>query len=401
MAAIVPTRFHRLFYRLAGFLCLGRVTLRQPASRPKAGPIIYLGLHRNGALDGIPYLKAVPDAAYLVSAQLHRSCFGRLAFPGIPVSRAKDRERGIEANNSEARRHCVEHLRAGGRLFIMPEGTSSLGPRHLPFKPGAANIATEVLAGGAKLSLVPVAVHYECAWEWQSRAEVVMGEPVECLPNVAASTADMQAKIAAALEQTGINVQSEGELRFIEMLAYAATLGTDRSYSACLKRFESGVPEHLRQAAAALKEQATRAGALTHQGVPLVPLGPVLPYLIAWLILAPAMALFFATNLPPIVAGYVASRRLADDLNVVAFWRAAVGIPAALLWCPAVTVVLSLYGHVGLAFAYLGLGFVGLRSYYRFRKLSIALHNRFRAPQLREPLLRFHHDLLCALDHGR
>ena len=34
-----------------------------------------------------------------------------------------------------------ELLAAGGEVMIFPEGTSSLGPHHLPFKSGAASIA--------------------------------------------------------------------------------------------------------------------------------------------------------------------------------------------------------------------------------------------------------------------
>lgn len=43
----------------------------------------------DGVLDGIAYLEAVPNAAYLVSIQLHRSLLGRAMFPGIAVARAK------------------------------------------------------------------------------------------------------------------------------------------------------------------------------------------------------------------------------------------------------------------------------------------------------------------------
>src|ERR1041385_6496227 len=35
--------------------------------------------------------------------------------------------------------------RSGGELFVFPEGTSSLGPRHLPFKAGGAQLALDCL----------------------------------------------------------------------------------------------------------------------------------------------------------------------------------------------------------------------------------------------------------------
>jgi 1-acyl-sn-glycerol-3-phosphate acyltransferase len=400
MTSTTPNFLHRAFYRLAAFLFFNRVTLRPAAGRPATGPLLFLGLHRNGALDAIPYMQATPHAAYLVSAQLHRAWLGRLAFPGIAVSRAKDRNRGIGADNDQANQRSVAHLVSGGQLFIMPEGTSTLGPRHLPFKPGAAHIAAAALAQGARLTVVPLAVHYECAWEWQSRIEVVLGAPIALWqpgPDGACDHQKIAQQVTAALEAIGVNVASEAELRFIEMLSYAATLGTKHSYSACLKHFEAGVPNHLRAAAVRLLELASQAGAKTHQGVPLVPLGPVALYLTAWLLLAPLMAAGFVLNLPPLAAGYRASRKLADDANVIAFWRAAIGLPVAALWATAMVIGLIAWGHALLALAYVALSLAGIRATYRFRKLSIALYNRLRAPQLAEPLRRFHGQLLAAL----
>ena len=142
---------------------------------------------------------AAPCAAYMVSAQLQRSWVGRKIFPGIGVARRKDRDRAIHADNHLATQRCVSHLAAGGHLFILPEGTSSLGPRHLPFRSGALVIALEALKRGLPLHVVPVAVNYECAWEWQSRVEVVIGEPMTLTLADAVSTDELAARMTAAL----------------------------------------------------------------------------------------------------------------------------------------------------------------------------------------------------------
>ena len=63
MTSTTPNFLHRAFYRLAAFLFFNRVTLRPAAGRPATGPLLFLGLHRNGALDAIPYMQATPHAA--------------------------------------------------------------------------------------------------------------------------------------------------------------------------------------------------------------------------------------------------------------------------------------------------------------------------------------------------
>lgn len=389
-----PTALQRNLYRMMGLLCFNRITVHDRPVLPRGEGVLFLGLHRNGALDGVPYLQAVPDATFLVSAQLHRSAVGRFLFPGIAVSRSKDRERGIVADNNEGVTRCVEHLDAGGELFILPEGTSSLGPRHLPFKSGAARIAQAVLAHDRPLNVVPIAVHYECAWKWQSRIEVAFGRPLRLLPETPPSIDELQQQFSAALEAIGINTESTKELRFIEMLAYGATLGTDLSYTQCLKRFENNVPADLRRDAELLTQAATGMRVMKHQGVPLVPIGSALPYLVAWILLCPIIAAFMLINLPPIAAGHLASRLLPDELNVVAFWRALVGVPVTLLWTVSMIAALWLTGGPLAALGYIAVSALGLRLFYRFRKLSVAVFNSVFAAKIRQPLLAFRATLL-------
>lgn len=395
----VATPFQRILYWFVGQLCFNRITVAPPPAIPQGGPVLYIGLHRNGALDGIPYLQAVPDAAFLVSAQLHRSVFGRMLFPGIGIARNKDRKRGIVADNQAGIDRCIDHLSMGGKLFIMPEGTSSLGPRHLPFKTGAARIAQEVIERCGTLTVVPLAIHYESAVEWQSHVEVIAGKPL-ILSASADSPLDvsqLQRHFTDALEEVGINIESDDQLRFIEMLAYGATLGTGLSYAACLKHFEAGVTSPLRAGAGQLAAATEQSVALKHQGVPLMPIGSALPYLFAWVLLAPLIVIFLTTNLPPVLAGYWASRTLPDDRNVIAFWRTLVGPPVALLWAGLFgSALFATWGLPALSL-YAATSIVGLKMFYRFRKLSVAVFNSLFAPHLKQPLLAFRSQLLRSL----
>lgn len=377
--------------------CFNRVTVHGRPEIPSDRPVLYLGLHRNGALDGLPYSRATPNAAFLVSSQLHRSAFGRFFFPGIPVARGKDRHRGIATDNRASMNRCVDHLAAGGELFIMPEGTSTLGPRHLPFKTGAARIAKAVLERGSALTVVPLAVHYECAWEWQSRVEVAFGAPLHLQPEDAPTEEELHERFSSALVETGINVESEEKLRLIEMLAYGATLGTDNAYADCLKRFEREISPHLLADVAALQEAAKRGMTWRHQGVPLVPIRHSFAYLFVWLLMAPLMLLFATSNFPVLLAGYWGSRFLPDDRNVVAFWRLVVALPVAALWCPSMAFGLWYAWGPGAALAYLVVSLVGVRLSYRFRKLSVAVFNSLFARQLRQPLLALHEKLIGCL----
>src|ERR1043166_2252414 len=123
-----------------------RVTVLHRERLPKSGPVLFLALHRNGAMDGFVYHQTLGQPTFMISTQLQRSWFGRLFFPGIAVTRTKDE--GDRAGNAEALQRCVNLLRASGSLCVFPEGTSSLGTRHLPFKTGAAWLILEYLRGG-------------------------------------------------------------------------------------------------------------------------------------------------------------------------------------------------------------------------------------------------------------
>jgi 1-acyl-sn-glycerol-3-phosphate acyltransferase len=392
-----PTLGLRFLYRLLGIFCFNRISIEGAERLPAMGPVLYLGLHRNGAVDAIPYLMSASHATYLVSAQLHRTVLGRRIFRGIAVSRHKDRNRGIHADNAEALHRCVAHLRAGGQLFVFPEGTSSLGPRHLDFRPGAARITSEAVNLGVPLTVVPLAVHYECAWAWQSRVTVVVGTPVELSQSEALTPETALRRLTVALENTGVNVNSDEELQVIERLAYAASLVSDFSYAESLKHFELAICPNIRRRDAELQEMARIAGARTYQGIPIVPFGTVLPSTLAWLALAPLMLFYGTSNAPPALAGFMASRMLPDETNGIAFWRTIVGAPVALVWSLVVTGTLVALGHAGIACGYVGTSVLGTRAYRYFRQLSVAVYNGVFAPAVRAPLLSLSSELRRSL----
>lgn len=396
---VSQSRACRGVWRLISRLAFNRIAVLGREHLPLRGAVLYLATHRNGALDAAAYVVAVPKAFPMVSAQLHRTSLGRFLFQGIPVARAKDRERGIAADNLQSVERCISLLKDGGQLLVMPEGTSTLGCRHLPFQRGAARIANAAVNAGIALTIVPLGVHYEDPTAWQSRAEVLVGEPVQL--NADDDVAAIQRLITQGLETVGANFASEDAQRNAEALAYASTLGTDAPYALSLKHFEQTDPESLAEMVQPLATIARDERLCLHQGVPLVPVVAWPLYALYWLILAPLLAGFCLLNAPVLAIGFIASRKLPDAPNVVAFWRMVAGLPAGLVWAVLASILFALaYGLTGIV-VYWGVTMGGIAAWYRFRKLSVALCNGLFHAGARPALLQAYRKLKERMPHAR
>ncbi len=377
--------------RLCRWLYYSRVSVLGAERLPGQGPVLFVALHRNGAVDGFVYASVLPSATFMISTQLTRSLLGRLFFTGVEVVREKDS--GDRSRNRRAMQECLELLARDGRLVIMPEGTSSLGPRHLPFHPGAARIASAALAAGVPLAVVPLGVHYERAWAFRSRVEIAVGHVLDTTLspglNEEQRVASLHARITEGLESVGVQFESELEQEQCEQLAYVATLATDRSYFDSLKQLETGIPPAIREAAARVEDRTGKKPLLRHQGVPLCPMGPVALYAALLVALTPVVTLAALLNLPPLAAAWWAGRRFPDDRNVIALWRLLVGLPVLLGWV-VVVIGISIAGtDWGVAAVYATATVAGILAWYRYKKLAVATLNGLRFPSLRETLLGF------------
>jgi 1-acyl-sn-glycerol-3-phosphate acyltransferase len=395
----MPLVWYRVVWRLICKVYFSRLTLLHGERRPAPGHgVLYVGLHRNGAVDGFVYAELLGDPTFLISTQLTRGWFARLFFRGIAVTRRQDA--GDHEDNDASLQRCVELLRAGGVLFVFPEGTSTLGPRHLPFKSGAARIVLDCLErGDVAFEVIPAGVHYECPWAFRSRAEVVLGPPLSLAMEPGSPLQRLrtiQRRIAQGLEEVGINVESEEEQARIERLAYAATLGTPRSYFESLKGLERGVPEAMAEANSDLARMCAEHPLLRHQNVPLVPMSARWIYAGVLLIAGPVVLAALALNLPPLVAGWWAGKKFPDGRNVISLWRILVGIPALAIWAAAVLVTLALTGKLLWLGLYVVVTWLGLELYYRVKKLSVAVYNGILFPQMIPRLLAFRQRILDA-----
>jgi 1-acyl-sn-glycerol-3-phosphate acyltransferase len=379
---------------------------RRNAERlPESGPVLYLGLHRNGSVDGFVYNHVLGNPVFMISTQLRKNWFARLFFDGIAVTRRKDE--GEPAQNDAALRQCLEVLRARGALFVFPEGTSALGPRHLPFKSGAIWLLLDYLetSGAEPLRVVPVGIHYERPEVFRAKVEVVIGEGISTELPTDASRIErlkiMKRRVQAALEEVGINVPSEEYQERIERLAYAGTLGTKRSYFSTLKMLEKTIPQEIAKAWEELELQLRGAKIWYHQNVPLFPIGPVSVYVGILVLLAPFVIGAILFNLPAFLAGRYAGRKFPDGRNVISLWKILVGVPVFALWSAAIAITLLALGKFILLVGYAVVTVIGLKFYYRFKKVAVAVHNLLRQPRLRKGVLAFHQTLLKSLPDER
>jgi 1-acyl-sn-glycerol-3-phosphate acyltransferase len=392
--------WRRWFYRLITGVYFQRVTLVHPERLPKSGPVLYLGLHRNGAVDGFVYDRVLRAPVFMISTQLRKSWFARLFFDGIAVTRSKDE--GDQALNEAALRQCLDQLRSGGELFVFPEGTSSLGPRHLPFKSGGIWLLLDYLENAkAPLHVIPLGIHYECAWSFRAKVEVVVGSLISTdLPTEASrleKLKTMKRRVQAALEEVGTNVPSNEYQEMIQGFAYVATLGTPRSYFNSLKAMERAVPEKILEQWRGV-EPELRAGKLWfHQAVPLMPVGPFMLYLAALIITGIFTVSALVLNLPPFLAGWYAGKKFPDDRNVISLWKILVGVPIFALWMVGLTLTLCLLGKFWWLAVYGAVTWLGLKCYYRFKKVAVAVHNGVCCPGLRSRMLAFHQTVLHSL----
>ena len=90
-----PSRglLHRLWFqavlpRLAVRLCVGRVRVTGMEQVPVSGPVLFVGLHRAGLMDGWVYSHALPRrTVFMVAAARLRQPWLRPLVAGIAVAR--------------------------------------------------------------------------------------------------------------------------------------------------------------------------------------------------------------------------------------------------------------------------------------------------------------------------
>lgn len=315
----------RIYYRRVRVVRLAQFELG-------TGPVLFVGLHRNGAVDGMLYKSAFPSAVFVIARRLLRSWFTRLYFTGIPVTREHDDDApSARCDNARSLDAAVDHLASGGQLFILPEGTSDLGPRHLPFKPGAAKVIVEALERGVAPLVVPMGILYESAPSFRSDVCIVVGTPIdtgldESLDR-AGRVAEVMKRITATLEKIAVEADDAATLHRVEMLAGIAANEVDATRWRVQKMLATTQREAVKTDLPGL------AGiAVDRAGVPRVSKHGVLWNLFWLAVQLPVVGAAATANVLPVAGAWLAGRQLADARNTIALWRIIVGAPVAVLW---------------------------------------------------------------------
>ena len=354
---------------------------------PAKGPTLYLCLHRNGAVDGFVYRHLDEQGRFLISTQLRRSLFGRLIFRGIEIQRSND-EAGPRGTEKVAAMHqCLEALERGENIFLFPEGTSSLGPRHLPFQPGAAHLLAKfVERNSAGINVVPLGIFYHAPESFRSRVEVMVGEPISTSFQEPIShgqrVREFQTRITMALEKVGINFTTPEAQLQTEQTA-KIICHDERPCFPILKELEPGLSPDL-QAASSHHEKIAQENQLNcFQNVPLFPNGSRMVSLAFVFFLSLLVLPGLLLNALPLLAGWWASKRFARERNVISLWKIVVGIPVFLITFSTTFLVTGLIGWACLG-AYLVFTVLAWRLYRTWKRHGVECLNGWFHPEARE-----------------
>jgi len=394
----MPDAWYTFLSALCARVYFARIRVLGRERLPASGPILYVGLHRNGAVDGFVYKSIFRRAIFLIAAQLQKNLFCKIFFTGIPVVRDKDS--GDRGMNVTAMERCAELLAAGGELVVFPEGTSSLGPHHLPFKSGAARIAVEAWRRVIPLKVVPLGITYNAPARFRSSVEVVVGRTIEREHTQGTHGeqhfAAVKSLLTQALESVGINMDSAEYFEELQLLATMVL--PDRNGFLAMKICENGIPEPLRSSwntlhgrmlATNLKRSAA-ASAFTEAS-------PWLS-LCAGLALTPLVCIGALLNPLPLGGAYWAGKKLSDGPNVITLWRILAGVPLFAVWIVAILTVLVVTGNAVWFLLFVPFTAMAWVAYAPARQSLLAGWNGMRFPKLRREYLEFRRAFLQELD---
>jgi len=153
------------------------------------GPLILISNHPNTLIDPLFVASSFHRRlSFLANASLFKNRFLGLLlslFYCIRIERKQDNG-GQTVNNEKAFEQANRHLKAGGAIYIAPEGTSIKGKKLLPFKTGTARIAKSAFMGldkGQDLHILPVGLTYRNPSFFGTEVAIMVGKPISIRKN--------------------------------------------------------------------------------------------------------------------------------------------------------------------------------------------------------------------------
>ena len=304
--------------------------------------------HRNGAIDGFVYHYAFKKGTFLLARQLQKNFFLRFIFPGISIYRSKD-AKDAAASNMLAIKGCLNVMKGkDGPLCIFPEGTSNLGPKHLPFFNGYAKMACLNAKSEGKTTLLPVAIVYDDPTCLGGSVWIVTGKQIDVTKKMDIET--IQKKTLEAFEKVTLSYETEKEQLESHQTAVIASLSKKADYYECLKRTEQ---KNSFASIIRTYNKKTSPKAFKYKQTVIYPQS-FIKSLWVFLITLPIVVPSLIINIIPISIGYWAGTKRKHDPNTISLWRALAGYPVGFifylilaLFCPLAAVLIlpfSLWG---------------------------------------------------------
>jgi 1-acyl-sn-glycerol-3-phosphate acyltransferase len=216
---------------------------------PREGPLVIIANHPNALIDPLLVGTALKRRILLTAKA---TLFDTTALAAllkvvgvVPLRRVKDEvtsgaagstTQPMRDRNAEAFRLVTNALLGGRAILIFPEGISHDDPSIAPLKSGAARMALQARAEGAKgLRILPLGLIFEEKERPGSRVLVRIGEPLvlddwmsaEETSDAAALTTALDARLRAVTLNFATADQAERALELARTLAAIASMPAD------------------------------------------------------------------------------------------------------------------------------------------------------------------------------
>lgn len=309
---------------------------------PLERPVIFAANHHSGLIDALLLYSATPREIRAVGKSTLWDILPLRPFLNaadvIPVKRVRDGG----GSNDEAFAAVSHALLAGDAIAIFVEGTSHDNPGLAPVKTGAARMAFDAMAHGARPLIVPVGIVFEDRERFRSNALVRFGEPIDVAELYPSATTedreqvrDLTGRVEAGLAVVAPVWENEAQraaarTSAMEQLPVGAPLSAIESLAEMLAELR---PAALSAPDPDLVGQRGEANLL-------VP--PDQIDALAALVLAPFALVGKWANRPPFVMVRQIAKRA--DLNIRATLKVAAGMILFPIWWIAIAVVAAVIG---------------------------------------------------------